>query len=646
MLRFSNHVGWADVAYSDNIQISDGTCLRLGRDGQTPIAATEPFGSFGGRSLPSNVAIAPDGRLFVADANNGVILSALASECIIGAPPPFSPLWDPVTDPTDAYHLSAPTAVRWSAQGDLVIADPVAGKVLVLCMRSGRVRQDLRLTDWAPSGLAQLGCGTWLVTDTANARIKRFDAAWQPLSDWPRPDGALDKPTHICAVAQASDDVAEPVAYVMDRNQLVALDRLGRITPQDPQMHIELTPPALFVADTEGGLGYRDPHWPDRAPLHIANLAMTRDGRLLDTSAPVMARPRRIEVPPMGHVIFAPFDSGQRGFAWDRIGLDLTMPPHGRITIRTYTTDTPVTPDRIQDIPTDAWSVPLTLLPGNIPDVLIQSAKGRYLLVRIDLFSDGRTSPNVSRLDLFGPRKSGLTHLPAPFHQDPESRHFLDRFLSYFDTVFAELRQQSRDIGVHFDPRAVPADRWLEWLGSWFDISFLAEWDEATRREMVAHAIDTARDRGTKAGLAQMLRWHLGLEAPWPAIVENWALGPDAPTAGHVPMPTEPEPHKITIFLPRALVPTDQETRLSRLIGGWCPAHVDYDLRFLEPGLIIGSQSIPGVDAYLGASTAQPLGIGRAGIDLGISHAPRGTHFNTTPFSQNPIGACHAGQGH
>ena len=178
-------------------------------------------------------------------------------------------------------------------------------------------------------------------------------------------------------------------------------------------------------------------------------------------------------------------DSGRTGFGWDRIVLVATLPETTRIVISTLTSEVAVPFDRLESLPPGRWSAPLALAPGDLPELLIQSGAGRYLWLKVEMSGDGTVSPSISELDIFGPRRSAMRYLPASFHQDPESVRFLDRFLSYFDTVFAEMTAANREIAALFDPEVVPAE-FLAWLGSWFDLEFLATWPEATRREMIA----------------------------------------------------------------------------------------------------------------------------------------------------------------
>lgn len=203
---------------------------------------------------------------------------------------------------------------------------------------------------------------------------------------------------------------------------------------------------------------------------------------------------------------------------------------------------------------------------------------------------------------------------------------FLDRFLGFSDTQFAELTAINREIVAYLDPYAVPAGEFLDWLGAWFDWRFLADWPEAVRREMIATSVIFFRERGTAAGLKRMLRWHTGLADPLPVIIEHHRLrgrDPEPPLhIGGVPLTPAPEAlaHHFTVVMPAGAAPDARSrAKIETLIEAQKPAHAVFALRFTEAGVHIGRQSSLGVDAVLGGYPTGPLGEGRLGQGLQTS---------------------------
>ena len=112
-------------------------------------------------------------------------------------------------------------------------------------------------------------------------------------------------------------------------------------------------------------------------------------------------------------------------------------------------------------------------------------------------------------------------------------------------------------------------------------------------------------------------------------LIEHFRLGPSSPPLAHQPLPTAPEPHRVTVVLPRARVAADSEPRLRQLVDSWLPAHVCARLVFIEAGIVIGRQSLLGIDTLLGGLGPQPLGHGRAGLDLSSASPPSGGVMST-----------------
>lgn len=662
-LRFDVGTGWP-LATSLSRGLADGPEIALGIPGQRPIADAEPLGSFGGRRLPRGLAIASDGRIFVADPVGRVILTALASDGAAprpeGAPPgwPFVPLWParplppplaphdiepPENPPADPYTLVRPLALALAPNGDLAIVDAGrdgVGRLIVLTLPDGVVRQVIRLVE--PVAIGVDGYGRTCVADAGARAIIRFDGNWRREAGYPHPSvPPIEGLAHLahqrrepcgcgCGGSCGCDapKVPEPDLWFIAKGKTHALTRDGflwanggfafpgggplpvAMLPGDAR----LAPPALILS-ADGQLSWQDPAFPARDPLALPGLQIDRGGRLVGTGIALIARPRRIELPRSGLAQFLALDGGREGFAWDRIALVAAVPERTRLLLATATSDAALEEAQIASLPASAWSAPLEIGAGDPAEILVQSQGGRYLWLRIEMFGDGTRTPRICGIDIFAPRRSSLNDLPAPFREDLESAVFLDRFLSYFDTVFAEIGARHAGVPALFDPEAVPAGPFLDWLASWFDIAFLPEWPESTRRAMVANAIAMYRRRGTVAGLRQMLQWHTGLADPAPAIIEHFRLTAPISIAGSPLAPTAPA-HAFTIVLPAVAAPdATARDRLDRVIAAAVPAHTRYELRLVEPGIWIGRQSTLGIDMLLGSIRPQPLGDARLGGD-------------------------------
>jgi phage tail-like protein len=654
--------------------LSGGSAIALGTPGQRPIADTEPLGSFGGRRLPRGLVIASDGRIYFADAERRVILTALASDAAAPRPPgaaaewPFVPLWParplPVAlpqdvapaenPPADPYTLVQPLALALAPNGDLVIVDAgrkdagkndAGGRVIVLTLPGGRIRHVLRLV--APVAISFDALGRACIADAGAETIARFDRAWRREADYPHrsvpPIAGLEHLAHArgapcacgcggtCGCASGCDAPGAPTPdlWIIAQGRVHALTRDGFLwsngalafpgTGTIPAAALRdddrLMPPPLDHG-ADGTLTWRDPAYPARDPLALPGFVVDRGGHLAGSAIALLARPRRIALPRSGVAQLLALDGDREGFVWDRIALAAEIPERTRVLVSTATTDAALEERLVKDLPASAWSAPLEIGAGAVPEILVQSTGGRYLWLRIEMFGDGTLTPRIAGIDLFGPRTSSLADMPPVYREDPESAAFLDRFLSYFDTVFAEIAAAHARVPALFDPQAVPARDFLDWLASWFDITFLPEWPEATRRAMVAKAIEMYRRRGTVAGLRQMLQWHTGLGEPAPAVIEHFRITSPISIAGSPLAPASPA-HAFTIVLPAVAAPdASARARLDRVIEAAIPAHTRYELRLIAPGIALGRQSTPGIDMLIGSTRPRPFGEAELGTAM------------------------------
>lgn len=159
-----------------------------------------------------------------------------------------------------------------------------------------------------------------------------------------------------------------------------------------------------------------------------------------------------------------------------------------------------------------------------------------------------------------------LNYLPdiyADGHDDSGSL-FLDGLLRIFDATWAPLARQIDQMYAYFDPRLTPRD-FLPWLGTWVDLVLDENWPEARRRELVAHAAELYRRRGTAGALRDYLEIYTGIR---PEILEDGGAA---------------NPFQFTV---RFHVPPGNlldQVRIRRIIEQEKPAHTTYILVLEQP---------------------------------------------------------------
>lgn len=356
------------------------------------------------------------------------------------------------------------------------------------------------------------------------------------------------------------------------------------------------------------------------------------------------------------------------------------FPASSRIDVSTYAHETAA---EVRTAPDAAWQTAHALVAPVQPrapaqplsfDVLVPSGGARFLSVRIALAGDGFRTPAVETLELSFPRDSYLQYLPATFSEDDEARAFLERFLSIFQTELDGIDRVVDEEEKYFDPDAVPAGPFLEYLAAqWLGLKLEQTWTDRQKRRLLSAIPKIAPHRGQLAGLRDFVAVYLanmsGLEtadvhaAGFPAIAESFRerqflttssqdasrLGHGAPLwsqsyarrlqlgvfsrEGEVALVSTGDPahdafdrfaHRFSVSVPASWVRTAADERmLRRAIDAEKPAHTVYDLRLIGARLRVGVQSTVGVDTIVGAVPVTALSCGACG-DAPPSAPPSG----------------------
>ncbi len=271
------------------------------------------------------------------------------------------------------------------------------------------------------------------------------------------------------------------------------------------------------------------------------------------------------------------------------------------------------------------WSVPAV----NAGDALILGGVGRYLWLRIDLLGGEEKAPSIGSLRLDFPRDTYLRYLPAVYQEDVQSRGFLERFLSLFETFFAGTEGVISHLARYFDvDSSLATGDFLSWLASWLSISVDKSWSEEQLRELVRRAPELYKQRGTRDGLEAMIEIFTGER---PLVVEHFqttGCAQSAPAqhtteaAGRSleelyrtlygsdpycfcvllkPYRTEKKNgHKIVRRL------TEEERKaVRRIVDAEKPAHTCAGLLALQPWIHLDTHTYLGVNTYLSQPSAR-----------------------------------------
>jgi len=148
-----------------------------------------------------------------------------------------------------------------------------------------------------------------------------------------------------------------------------------------------------------------------------------------------------------------------------------------------------------------------------------------------------------------------LQYLPGIYQTD-----FASRFLGIFEAILTPIEWTIDNFDLYLRPDTTPL-AFLDWLASWFGLTFDSTWTEEKRRQLIKEAHQIFARRGTRWALSRVLEIYTGYA---PKIID-----------------TDPslEPFTFRVILPGEAAHYDRAL-LERLIEAHKPAHTMYSLEF------------------------------------------------------------------
>lgn len=204
-----------------------------------------------------------------------------------------------------------------------------------------------------------------------------------------------------------------------------------------------------------------------------------------------------------------------------------------------------------------------------------------------------------------------LQYLPALYHEDK----LTGRFLLAFEKILlgplddADVRQKGLEetidaLATFFDPERAPSE-FLDWLSGWVALSLRADMDEQQQREFIANAVWLYGLRGTKQGLAEVVKIYtrLGVTITEPSM-DAFQLA-DYSTVGVDTLLSGGPPYFFHVFARLSTTEPAQIKKKKQVITAILdmekPAHTNYVLDVSTPSLQTAVNSTVGVDTLLGA---------------------------------------------
>jgi phage tail-like protein len=611
-------------------------------------------GTFGGLSEPTGIAVDRHGRVYLLGRNGCGIHRFDPCECRFDRLPGIG------GKGCAPRQFCEPWGIAITPAGDLWIADSGNQRLQVFTLKGLSLRQIIGkpaafpAEDWRPFDIAIGADCRVYVSDPLNLAVHVFDGRgrwWRAIRET-EPGEPLAGPTHLTVDCSqrlyvVEENIGRVAVFAHDGTFAGRLDR-----PADAAGRF----PSSIATDSAGTLYlnclsprgcccqiYRCS--PDGLPLPTSTLhapgaitAFRLDGKALAwDGCRLIAMDPAGEFASMGLFSSQALDSRIYRCRWHRVVIEGDVPAGSSVAIETFTSEAEKSPEEIERLPDSRWRRAAIHSDPALRewDSLIRSDAGRYLWLRLRLESSGETTPRITAIRVEYPRASSLQYLPAVFQQEPESRDFLDRFLSIFDSLRDEIRRRIREIALYFDAQSVPATPdFLGWLASWIGLSFDRRWPVAKRRDLLAAAHELYRRRGTLEGVALHIELVTGVR---PQILEHFRLrrllflgagtlgdraelfGPDLmdrlqvgvhSTVGEFRLVDLGDPrsdpvgmfaHRFTVYAPVSSDVTETDRlMLMRIITLSKPAHTEGFLEVVRPRFCIGIQARVGVNTVVG----------------------------------------------
>lgn len=395
----------------------------------------------------------------------------------------------------------------------LLVADSGNRRVLVLGLPSLRKRAEWTSGLQKPVCLAADSEGRVYVLDMGSNKVLRFDAV-----------GVADLSFNVTVTNPFSIAIdAQDRLYVTSGNTIRCFDTNGvalgalalPVSPFKPRA-LAARGGRLYVADAETGFIWAydtlTQSWLGQVKTYrgpVAALAIDDSGALLvkpgqdDMVYRLDADGARVE---SGTLLAGPLDAGE-GDVWERVWVDAEILEGTSVVLEVAANNNGVTPPDNSFITSPSLDVLLrTLVKGDNTHL----DDTRFIWLRVTLAShDGRVTPQLLQVQASTAQPSYMDHLPAIYRRDDAATGFLERWLALFRSELGDWDRALEELPRQFDARTV-AEADIGKLAAWLALALPARMPVPEQRQMLTDAQALYRQRGTPAGLREMVRRYLG----------------------------------------------------------------------------------------------------------------------------------------
>ncbi|WGV28005.1 phage tail protein [Halotia branconii] len=292
------------------------------------------------------------------------------------------------------------------------------------------------------------------------------------------------------------------------------------------------------------------------------------------------------------------FDSTIPNQQWHKLILEREIPHNTQIKVYYSITDNQWQPE--------AYFAPLinpedALILG---DEEIPRPQGRYLHLKVELIGTEYETPLLKSIRVDFPRLSYLRYLPAIYQEDENSRDFLERFLSLFETFFGNLEGQIDHIVRYFDADVVNGE-FLPWLSTWLAIAVDDNWTKEQLRNLMKKAPQLYQLRGTREGIAATVELFTGdrpLIYEYFQVEDNSTNNQTAEILQQLRKKyfNDNELFRFWVLLSPFQIDNEIELQsIQRLIDADKPAHTEASIKVLQPWIALDNESYLGFNSCI-----------------------------------------------
>lgn len=295
-------------------------------------------------------------------------------------------------------------------------------------------------------------------------------------------------------------------------------------------------------------------------------------------------------------------DSGENGFAWDRVLVEADLPPDTALRIYARASDTRQWGDwadldqglhSLGEDPVPALREIFGAPVGESGDCLLRRT-GRYLWLMAELTATGAARPVIHAVRLWVRGDHMVDYLPAIYQED----EFTRRFLSVFNSVFSDMEHAIDGLPGRMDYGYARGEL-LRYLASWVCVEG-ADSDEVLRAR-IRTALPDYEQLYTVEGVRRSVRRLTGKE---PILIEHFQVSPNRPDCADPELYRRlygEDPYRFFVLLPEDTFSSQRERQqFQRDMEEVIPAGMSMQMVQLKPCIQLDWHTYLGVNSRVG----------------------------------------------